>query len=238
MVIEDTLAQNGLVPDFDDEALGAAYASCPAIQKSVIKNAVSFAYALSQTGREPLSGSCRFGHVERTEMYERLHWALFAVDARRFPVTAMFSAMVLALTAKVETLVVHVSGPTSDAFLFGCDFLSVDQIFRGDPKPLLKVLAKAGQGAVVDFAGLDLDYPYCVRPDPCLYGVCVHNSDSEYARAYHAVTAETCPQSRVYIAYGEHDGRAPVTMSERLLGCWVWDVISPATFRRTTSIFA
>jgi hypothetical protein len=42
--------------------------------------------------------------------------------------------MVQALVAKVDTLLLHVSGPLTEPLLFGCDLLSVNQIFTGDPK--------------------------------------------------------------------------------------------------------
>lgn len=237
-MIEDLLAEKGIIPDIDDDRLGAAYDSCPAVHKSVLKNAVAFAYALAQDGMEPVAETMRFGHVEREVSWERLDWVLFAVDLRRFPVTAVVSAMVQALVAKVETLVVHVRGPLPDIFLFGCDFLSVDQIFTGDPAALLRVLAEVGPGRVIDLAGLDLEYPGVVRPLPADYGVRVELPDSEFVQAYHAVTAETLPQPRPYIVYGGEPGAAPVVMAERFLGCWIWDVISPRTFRRATSYFS
>ena len=236
-VIEDILAQHGFMPDIDDEALGAAYESCPAVHKSVIKNALAFAHALAQTGTEPMSETRRFGHVERTVTHERLDWAFFAVDLRRFPLTAVCSAMVLAVAARVDTVVVHVTGPLPEAFLCGCDLLSVDQIFTKDAASILDVMFSAGQGIVVDLAGLDLDAPRVLRPDPDRYGVVLHVPDSEYSQAYLAVTAETLPRPRPYIAYGVAPGVAPVVMAERFLGCWVWDVLSPATFRHTTSTF-
>lgn len=226
------------MPDIDDEALGAAYESCPAMHKSIIKNAVGFAYALAQTGMEPVSEIRRFSHVERSVTSERLDWAFFAVDLRRFPLTAVFSAMVQAVVAKVETVVVHVSGPVTEPFLFGCDFLSVDQIFTVDPQSLLPVLASAGQGLVVDLAGLDLDFPRVVRPDPSMYGVLVQAPDSDVLAAYRAVTADAQSRPHAYIAYGGESGSAPVVMAERFLGCWVWDVITPATFRHTTFSYA
>lgn len=236
-MIEDILAQHGLVSDIDDDTLGAAYESCPAIQKSVIKNAVSFAYALAQDAGEPVSETRRFSHVERRVVQERLDWAFFAVDLRHFPLTAICSAMVLSLAAKVETVLVHVTGSIPEAFLCGCDLLSVDQIFTKNPAPVLDVLLSAGQGVVVDLAGLELDASRVLRPDPDQYGVVIQVPDSEYVQAYRALTAETLPRSRPYIAYGGESGSAPVVMAERFLGCWVWDVLSPATFRRTTSMF-
>ena len=47
-MIEELLAENGILPDIDDAMFGEAYDRCPAVQKSLIKNAVSFAYALNQ----------------------------------------------------------------------------------------------------------------------------------------------------------------------------------------------
>ncbi len=237
-MIEDILAQNGLAPDIDDAALGTAYDSCPAMHKSIIKNAVGFAYALAQTGMEPVSETRRFGHVERTVLDTRLDWALFTVDSRRFPLTAVFSAMVQALVARVGILVVHVAGPVTEPFLFGCDFLSVDQIFTGEPHRLLAVLAEAGPGLVVDLAGLEVDFPRVVRPEADRYGVRVQIPDSEYVAAYRAVTADAQARPHAYIAYGGEPGSAPVVMAEGFLGCWVWDVITPATFRHTTSFYA
>lgn len=236
-VIEDILAEHGLTPDIDDAALGAAYESCPVVHKSVIKNALAFAHALAQTGSEPVSETRRFGHVEQCVTHERLEWAFFAVDLRRFPLTAICSAMVLAVAAKVETVVVHVTGPVSEALLCGCDLLSVDQIFTHEPGPVLDAVQSGGHGVVVDLAGLDLRAPSLLRPDPDRYGVAIHLPDSDYVQAYRAVTVETLPRSQSYIAYGGEPGVAPVVMAERFLGCWPWDVLSVATFRRTTSMF-
>ena len=237
-VIEELLAENGFVPDIDDDAFGEAYERCPAVQKSVIKNAVSFAYALAQNGTEPVSQTRRFGHVEHTLRCEPLQWAFFAVDVRRFPLPALFSAMVQALVAKVQGLVVHVSGPVADPLLFGCDFLSAHQVFTSDYRPILKLLADAGPGACIDLAGLDLEYPRTLRPDPAGYGVELRLPDSPYAQAYKAVTAEAMTTGRSYISYGGEPGSAPVVMAERLLGCWVWDVINLDTFRQYTSSYS
>jgi len=237
-VIEELLAENGLVPDIDDDAFGEAYERCPAVQRSVIKNAVGFAYALAQDGVEPVMQARRLGHVEQSVRCERLEWAFFAVDLRRFPLPAIFSAMVQALVAKVRTLVVHVSGPVSDPLLFGCDFLSAHQVFTTDPEPVLKILATSGQGICVDLAGTDLDYPRTLRPDPAAYGVEIRLPDSGYVQAYKAVTAEVTVQGRPYICYGGESGCAPVVMAERLLGCWVWDEITPDTFRYRTLNFS
>lgn len=237
-MIEELLAENGFVPDIDDDAFGEAYERCPAVQRSVIKNAVSFAYALAQNGAEPVSQTRRFGHVEHTLRCEPLRWAFFAVDARRFPLPAFFSAMVQALAAKVQDLVVHVSGPVTDPLLFGCDFLSAHQVFTSDHRPILKLLAEAGPGACIDLAGLDLEYPRTLRPDPAGYGTRLCLPDSGYVQAYKAVVAQTDITGRPYISYGGEPGSAPVVMAERLLGCWVWDVIDPDTFRRHTSTFS
>lgn len=237
-MIEDALAARGLIPDIDDEGLGAAHERCPAVQRSVIKNAVAFAYALAQEPAETVSEIRRFGHVERRLDVGRLDWALFAVDLRRFPVTAVAAAMVQALVARVETLAVHLRGPIPDAFLVTCDVLSVDQIFTGEPGPLVACLAAAGSGAVVDLAGLDLDFPRVLRPDPADYGVRVELPDSDCVQAYRAVTADTASRPRPYIVYGGEPGSAPVVMDERLLGCFVWDVITPASFRRATFSFS
>jgi hypothetical protein len=237
-VIEELLAENGFVPDIDDDAFGEAYERCPAVQKSVIKNAVSFAYALAQNGAEPVSQTRRFGHVEHTLRCEPLQWAFFTVDVRRFPLPAFFSAVVQALVAKVQGLVVHVSGPVTDPLLFGCDFLSAHQVFRSDPQPVVNLLAGSGPGICVDLAGLNLEYPRTLRPDPAGYGVELRLPDSAYSQAYKAVTAEVAVQGRSYIRYGDEPGHAPVVMAERLLGCWVWDVISPDTFRQYTSTYS
>jgi len=234
-VIEELLADNGFEPDIDDEALGGAYDSCPAVQKSVIKNAVAFAWALAQEGSEPVAETRRFAHVDRSVSWERLDWAFFAVDQRRFPLTAIFSAMVQALAARVDSLVVHVSGPVTDPLLFGCDLLSAQQLYTREPAPIVGLLAGAGDGVCIDLAGIALDHPRVVRPDPAAYGVALNLPDSEYVQAYRAVTAETAAQARPYIAYGG-DG-APVVMAERFLGCWLWDIITPRTFRRSTTLF-
>ncbi len=237
-MIEELLAENGFVPDIDDDAFGEAYERCPAVQKSVIKNAVSFAYALAHNGAEPVAQIRRFGHVEHTLRCEPLQWAFFAADARRFPLPALFSAMVQALVAKVQGLVVHVSGPVTDPLLFGCDFLSAHQVFTSDPLPILKLLAAGGPGICIDLAGLSLDHPRTLRPDPAGYGVELCLPDSEYLRAYKAVAAQTVTGGAPYISYGGEPGRSPVVMSDRLLGCWAWDVISPDTFRQYTSTFS
>ncbi|NLW82407.1 MAG: hypothetical protein GXY42_12170 [Desulfovibrionales bacterium] len=237
-MIEDILAQKGVAPDIDDETLGAAYERCPAAQRSILKNAVAFAYALAQTGAEPVTATRRFSHVEQTVTSKRLGWAFFAVDQRCFPVTAILSAVVLALVAKVETVFVHVTGPLTDPLLCGFDLLSVDQIYTTDHRVLLEGLAAAGPGVAVDLAGLDLDFPRLVRPDPANYGVAVALPPSEHQRAYRAVTAVTTGQPRAFVAYGGEPGSAPVVMDERFLGCWVWDVITPETFRFTTSFYA
>jgi hypothetical protein len=76
-----------------------------------------------------------------------------------------------------------------------------------------------------------------VRPAPQAYGTVLELADSEYVQAYRTVTAETEVQGRPYIAYGGEAGSAPVVMAERFLGCWLWDVITPGTFRRTTTTF-
>ena len=236
-MIEELLADNGFAPDIDDDALGGAYDRCPAVHKSVIKNAVAFAWALAQEGSEPVTETRRFAHVDRTVGHERLDWAFFAVDQRRFPLPAVFSAMVQALAARVDSLVVHVSGPVTDALLFGCDLLSANQIFTREPGPLLRLLAGAGEGVCIDLAGLGLDYHRCVRPDPAGYGAVVDLPDSEHVQAYLAVTAEHTAKGRPYISYGGEAGSAPVVMAERFLGCWLWDVITPRTFRRTSTLF-
>ena len=237
-VIEELLAENGLVPDIDDDAFGAAYERCPAVQRSVIKNAVAFAYALALAGIEPVIQARRLGHVEQSLRWERLEWAFFAADLRRFPLPALFSAMAQALVAKVQTLVVHVSGPVTDPLLFGCDFLSAHQVFTCDPGAVLKVLSAGGPGMCVDLAGAGLDYTRTLRPDPAAYGVEVRLPDSGYVQAYKAVTADIEVEGRPYISYGGEPGCAPVVMAERLLGCWVWDVITPDTFRSRTSTFS
>ncbi len=237
-VIEDLLAQNGIVPDIDDERLGEAYERCPAVQKSVIKNGVSFAYALAQTGSEPVLQTRRFSHVEQSIDWKRLDWAFFAVDLRRFPLPAVFSAMVQALVAKVDTMLLHVSGPLTEPLLFGCDLLSVNQIFTGDPQSIMHLIGTEGQGICIDLAGLALDCPRMVRPDPASYGVAVQTPDSDYTQAYRAVTAEATVPSRPYISYGGEAGCAPVVMADRLLGCWVWDVITPHTFRHVSYTFS
>ena len=221
-----------------DDAFGEAYERCPAVQKSIIKNAVSFAYALAQNGTEPVMQTRRFSHVEHSLSCERLEWAFFAVDLRRFPLPALFSAMVQALVAKVQGVVVHVTGPVTDPFLFGCDFLSAHQVFTSDPQPLVSLLAGNGPGICIDLAGLELDYPRTLRPDPAGYGVRMVIPDSEYVQAYRAVTAEVALEGRPYILYGGEPGQAPVVMAERLLGCWVWDVISPDTFRHCSSTYS
>jgi hypothetical protein len=236
-VIEELLAENGFVPDIDDDAFGEAYERCPSVQKSIIKNAVSFAYALAQNGTEPVMQTRRFSHVEHSLSFERLEWAFFAMDLRRFPLPALFSAMVQALVAKVAGVVVHITGPVTDPFLFGCDFLSAHQVFTSDPQPLVRLLAGSGPGICVDLAGLDLDYSRTLRPDPAGYGIRMDIQDSEYLQAYRAVTAEVAAEGRPYILYGGEPGQAPVVMAERLLGCWVWDVISPDTFRHCTSTY-
>ena len=237
-MIEELLAENGLAPDIDDDAFGAAYERCPAVQRSVIKNAVAFAYALAQDGVEPVMQTSRLGHVEQSLSWNRLDWVFFAVDLRRFPLPALFSAMVQALVAKVETLIVHVSGPVTDPLLFGCDFLSAHQVYTCDPGPVLKLLSASGPGMCVDLAGAVFDYPRTLRPDPAAYGVEVRLPDSGYVQAYKEVTAEVAVEGRPYICYGGEPGCAPVVMAERLLGCWVWDVITPDTFRSRTSTFS
>lgn len=237
-MIEELLAENGLVPDIDDDAFGAAYERCPAVQRSVLKNAVAFAYALAQNGVEPVMRATRHGHVEQVLRCGRLDWAFFAADLRRFPLPALFSAMVQALVAKVETLVVHVSGPVTDPLLFGCDFLSAHQVFTGDPAPVLGLLAANGQGACVDLAGINPGLSRVLRPDPAAYGVEIRLPDSPHVQAYRAVTAEVATQGRPYISYGGEPGCAPVVMAERLLGCWVWDAITPDTFRSRTLTFS
>ncbi len=237
-VIEELLAENGFVPDIDDAAFGEAYERCPAVQRSVIKNAVSFAYALAQDGIEPVLQTRRLSHVEHAVSCKRLDWAFFAVDLRRFPATALFSAMVQALVAKVESIVVHVCGPVTDPLLFGCDYLSAHQVFTSDPRPLVAFLAANGPGICIDLAGLNLEYSRNLCPDPAGYGVELRLPDSGYVQAYKAVTAEASAQERSFISYGGEPGSAPVVMAERLLGCWVWDVISVSTFRNCTSTFS
>ena len=182
-MIEELLADRGFVPDVDDDAFGEAYDRCPAVRRSVIKNAVSFAYALAQNGVEPVLQTRRFGHVEHTQRCEPLRWAFFAVDVRRFPVTALFSAMVLALVAKVQDLVVHVSGPVTDPLLFGCDFLSAHQVFTSDHRPLVQLLASAGPGICIDLAGLELDFHHTLRLDPAAYGIQLQMPDSDFVQA-------------------------------------------------------
>jgi hypothetical protein len=237
-VIEELLAEKGLVPDIDDDRFGAAYDNCPPVARSVVKNAAAFAHVLAKAEAETASRTLRLGHVDWTEAGAPLDWAFFAVDLRRFPLTAVFSAMVQALAARVEGLAVHVSGPVTDAFLFGCDFLSAHQVFTGDPGPVLRALASEGQGICIDLAGLKPDHPRTVSPDPARYGVEVLLPDSDYVRAYRAVTAELEVQGRPYISYGGEAGSAPVVMAGRLLGCWLWDCITPDTFRRVNHTFS
>jgi len=235
-VIEELLAENGFEPDIDDDTLGAAYDRCPAVQKSVVKNAVAFAWALAQEeGSEPVSETRRFAHVDRTVSRERLDWAFFAVDQRLFPPTAIFSAMVQALAARVDSLVVHVSGPVTDPLLFGFDLLSAHLLFTREPEPVLDLLAAEGEGVVIDLAALGCGYHRVVRPDPAAYGVAVELPDSEFVQAYKAVTADTAAQARPFVSYGGQG--APVIMAERFLGCWPWDIISPQTFRRSSTMF-
>ena len=238
-MIEEELTRYGFAPDIGDERLGEAYEHCPAVQKSIIKNAVAFAYALAQTGIEPVSECRRFGHVERQVCSEPLDWAFFAVDQRRFPPTAIFSAMVQALVAKVGVLVAYIDGPVTEPLLCGFDLLSVDQLFTRDPQGALNVLAASGRGVAVDLAGTGLDFPLVLRPDPARYGVAVRLPESEYASAYAQVTAQTAPQphSHPYIVYGGEAGDAPVVMDEKFLGCWPWDVLTPEAFRHTSVLF-
>lgn len=237
-VIEDVLADNGFVPDIDDETFGEAYERCPAVQRSVIKNGISFAYAVSQTGSEPVMDVRRFSRVERVMSGAPLDWALFAVDVRRFPVQALFSAVVQALVARVGTLVVHVTGPVTDALLFGLDFVSVHDVYTGDAAAILDTLKGAGKGVCVDLAGLGLDCPRRVAPDPAGYGVEMLLDASEYVEAYRAVTAETANGARIFLSYGGESGTAPVVMAPNLLGCWCWDVIDVQTFRRISLSFS
>lgn len=143
-----------------------------------------------------------------------------------------------ALVAKAQGLVVHVSGPVTDPLLFGCDFLSAHQVFRSDPQPMVNLLAGSGPGICVDLAGLNLEYSRMLRPDPAGYGVELRLPDSPYAQAYKVVTAEVATTGRPYISYGGEPESAPVVMAERLLGCWVWDVICPDTFRQYTSSYS
>lgn len=236
-MIEEELTRHGFVPDIDDERLGEAYERCSAVRKSIIKNAVAFAYALAQTGGEPVSECRRFGHVERQVRHEPLDWAFFAVDQRRFPPTAIFSALVQALVAKVGVLVMHIEGPVTETLLFGCDLLSVDQLFTRDPQGILNVLKTSGRGLAVDLAGIGLDFPRILRPDPVRYGVAVRLPDSGYVSAYKEVAALTAPGAFPYIAYGGAEDGAPVVMEEKFLGCWPWDVLTPESFRHTTILF-
>lgn len=236
-MVEEQLVEQGFPPDIDDERLGAAYERCPTVQKSIIKNAAAFAYALAQAGVEPVSDCRRLGHVERLVQSERLDWAFFAMDQRRFPATAIVSALVQAVTAKVGVLAAHISGPVTDPLLFGLDLLSVDQIFIRNPQGVLNVLAASGWGLVVDLAGLELHFPRIVRPDPARYGIIVRMPESEYVAAHAEITALTAPRTVPYISYGGNPGDAPVVMGEDFLGCWPWDVLTPETFRHTTVLY-
>lgn len=237
MVTEEILEQHGLVPDIDDNTLGVAYESCPAVQRSLLKNALAFAHVVAQAEVEPLAQSCRLGHFTQNLTHSRLDWAFFAVDVRCFPVTAIATAFTLALAAKVKSVVVHVSGPVSTGLLCACDLLSLEQIFVQDPLSLVSALQTSGPGVFVDLARLSLPVPRVLQPNPEHYGVRLLASESEYSTAYRSLTTETLPQPFPYIAYGGNAGDAPVVMAERLLGCWLWDVLSPSTFYRTTSIF-
>lgn len=237
-MIEDILVEHGLVPDIDDNALGAAYEACPPEQRAMIKNGIAFAYAVAREEGEMLAATRETEHVRHETHSAPLDWAFFAVDQRVFALPALFSAMTLALTAKVGTVVVHVGGPVTDPFLVGCDVLAVDQLFIRSPQRIVDVLRASGRGIVVDLAGLDLSCPSCVRPDPSRYGVTVRVADTRFADVYRAVTALTRPQTETYLVYGEPSGDAPVVLHERFLGCWLWDVLTCHTFRHVTHRFS
>jgi hypothetical protein len=235
-MIEDNLAQAGLLPDIHDELLAQAYEICPALHKSILKNAVSFTYAVAQRGPELVARTQILGHVREIVQSQPLSWAFFCVDLSRFSLPAIFSAMTLSLVAKVETIVVHVTGQVSDYFLFGCDLLSVDQIFTGSPQAILNVLSQDQKGVVIDLAGLNLDFAPTFCPDPLNYGVVMDLPQSAQVQAYLEVTAPVQVQGRPYISYGGQPESAPLVMAEEFLGCWVWDILSLHTFRhiRTT----
>lgn len=237
-MIEDLLAQAGLVPDIVDDQLAQAYETCPAPHKSIIKNAVSFTYALAQNQPEPITTIQALGHVRETLTCEPMDWAFFCIDLSRFPLPAIFSALTLGLVAKVEAIVIHVTGQISDYFLFGCDLLSVDQIFTGSPQAILRILSGAGRGVIIDLAGLNLDYRSVVCPDPNRYGVIIDLPESELVQAYRAVSALVRIQSRPYICYGRQAESTPIVMAEQFLGCWVWDVLSLSTFRHTLASYS
>lgn len=237
-MIEDLLARKGLLPDIDDRQLAAVYERLGSVEKSLVKNAVSFAYALAQNGVEPVSQSRRCAHVQETRSTTRLDWALFTMDVRRFSVGALFSAVVLALVARVENVLLHVSGPVIDALLFGCDLLSVDQIFTADPRLLVEALREAGPGVCLDLAGLDLGLPRVICPDPADYGLAVRLKKSVPLTAYAAMNALTKPQTPAYLVYGGKAGAAPVVMTEDFLGCFVWDILDVDSFRHCSLSFS
>lgn len=238
-MVDEYLQGAGLVPDIDDVTLGGAYEACPAVERSLIKNCISFTYALHQTGREVQSVSERFSHVGRTVNSDRLDWAFFAVDERIFPLPAVFSAMVLALVAKVETLVVYVRGPLSRSFLVGCDLLSIQQIYTSRAEQLVSTLEHVGRGVVVDLAGLELSPTMMIRPRPENYGVAVDLPENEFVAAYRTLTEHFVPTARhTYLCYGGKEGSAPVIMADQFLGCWQWDSISYDSFRAVSTIFS
>lgn len=237
-MIEDLLAQAGLVPDIDDSQLAEAYETCSAQHKSIIKNAVSFTYALAQKKPEPVTTTQILGHVRETVSSEPLDWALFCVDLSRFPLPAIFSAMTMALVAKVDTLIIHVTGQVSEYFLFGCDLLSIDQIFTGAPQGLLNILSEAGRGVVIDLAGLNLEHRVTICPDPTAYGMNMDVPKSSLTQAYLEIIAPLQVKAKPYISYGGQAQSAPIVMAEQFLGCWVWDVLSLASFRHTLTNYS
>jgi hypothetical protein len=224
------LADNGFTPDIDDDALARPTTAAPAVNKSLIKERVAFAWALAQEGSEPVSETRRFAHVEPHRRPRPPGLGLFRPwTCGGFPPTAVSLAMVQALTARVESLVVHVGGPSRTRCCFGCDLLSAGQIFTREPGPILSLLAGAGEGVCVDLAAsasTTTASSVPIRPPTA----CPEPAPVRVPQAYRDVTAETAPQARPYIAYAARR-RGARGHGRTLPGCWPWDVITPDTFR-------
>lgn len=234
---EDILLSSGFIP-VDDERIGLGYETCPLHYKSLIKNAVSFAYALAPKDIEPVECQRQISHVREHSRTSRCDWALFILDEQRFPVPAMLSALVPALVAKVDTLIVASVAPCSPALFFGLDVLGVDQIFEThSPDELASCLVAHRPGVILNFSDQPLAahrhaHSFAPQHYPCTAQVAL---STELLAAYHDLfaSAHTTPDQPVYLAYIDslltHQPR--YSLSAPLLGCWIWDNISPDTFR-------
>ncbi|GAB1410763.1 hypothetical protein MASR1M90_19170 [Desulfovibrionales bacterium] len=243
---EDILLASGFIP-VEDERIGQGYETCPLHHKALIKNAVSFAYALAPKDMAPVEHLRQMSHVREHTQAISCNWALFVFDEQRFPVPAMLSAVVPALVARVQTLIVASVRPCSPALFLGLDLLGVDQVYETpQPHDLAACLHAHEPGVILNFSAQPMPTHCSVQSFAPEHSACTLHAalSPDQLAAYHDLFAcvHTEPDQPVYLAYADQPlASAPrYTLSVPLLGCWVWETIHPDIFRffRTSFSYA